>query len=174
MNKVLAAFILGIVAGVLNVLFAAAAALGGALPEGATQIAIYILADAVCVVNLAGACICRTRRAAGGAIMLCTALPLLAFVILGITRDAGAAVFRMFPEVLTAVIITELVSVTAAILCFMPAENKQSDFYYEYGSVRPAVSSPPGEDRQLGKLVQDLYGQSADDKLKRPDGGTET
>jgi hypothetical protein len=152
--KAYTAFILGLAAGVINMLFAATATLGE-LPKTDTGAIVCVAADVLCLINFTGACICKARRIAGGALMAASAAVMLAaFILCG----AGAVLASFAPEAAVAFIVTELVSVTAAVLCFTPAPKRQSEFFYERTYERPA-SPPPEQDKKMGGLVRSLYGE---------------
>lgn len=157
-RKVYVAFVMGLAAGILNVLFAAAATLGG-FPETAGNAILLVAADAACLLNLIGACICRFKRVAGGAVMLLTSLPLLVYVVLGMTSQAGVILLKLFPEVITALIVVELISAAAAMLCFFQTPVKQSEYYFEHAD----ALSGQQEDKRMSSLVRDLYKQAAQD-----------
>jgi hypothetical protein len=162
MNKKLyAAFILGLAAGSLNALFSIVAVLGGGLPEAAIPLIIHILIGSIGIINFIGACICRLRHIAGGVIMTVTAMAVLICVVLSITGPNGAALLKLIPEVITAIIVVQLVSLTASIICFSPAGSKQSDYYFERLADAQDLSAPMREDERTRDIVNDLYRQQA-------------
>lgn len=158
-RKLYIAFILGLAAGSLNALFAVAAMLGGGLPEAAIPLIIHILIGAVGIINFIGACICRHRHIAGGVIMAVTAMAVLICVVLSITGPNGAVLLELIPEVVTAIIVVQLVSLTASIICFTPAGSKQSDYFFESLGGAQDLSAPVREDERMGDIVKELYRQ---------------
>jgi uncharacterized membrane protein len=146
------AFIIGLAAGILNLLFAAASIVGGGLSGTAGLTVIFILLYAACIINFIGACICRSKRALGGALMAVTALGLLIYVVWGLTNEAGAFIFKLMPELIIALIVVQLFSIMAAILCFTPQKAKQSEYYYER-----MADVPVQEEEHMGGIVKDLY-----------------
>jgi hypothetical protein len=141
----------------------------GGLPGSTGLAIIFILLYAACFINFIGACICNRKRALGGALMAVTALGVLIYVVWGLTGEAGAFIFKLMPELITALIVVQLVSIIAAIICFTPARTKQSEYYYDRLADAQNLSAPPMQDEHMGGIVKDLYKGSspAEDETKK-------
>lgn len=163
------AFVIGVIAGSLNMLFAFMLTLGGQITDTAVTTVIFAATSFACLVNLAGAGMCRTYRVAGGVMMLVTSLTLLFFFIITISSPAGEAL-RTFSPVVAAIfyimVIAELTSLTAGILCF--TSGKQSRYAPNHERCFDKPAKAYGESEFLRQ-----YGQmSIKSPAERPSHGT--
>lgn len=144
------AFVLGLVGGILNGIFAIFALIGlivaldyarGYMEVG--QIILFLVLVLVCILNLVGACVCRNRRTAGGVLMLVSSILLLITLVLAAIGLSLSSI-GMFSEgavpVLVIWLTAQVLSVIGAILCFTgPAAPA---YMPQYGQPYPPYAAP--------------------------------
>lgn len=130
-NKIgrISAFVMGLIAGIIHGIFGILAALaiflaggfmGGFFGSffyglGSITIVIGIVIFFIALFNLIGGCIVRSSRIAGGVFMLLTSLPII--------------IFSLFSYAMIFITITGLLSLTAAILAFIPYSDRYKQLY---------------------------------------------
>ena len=153
------AFVMGLIAGIINVLAAILVIIamadpisssltgggfaGGGLMYNQTTIIFYIAFIVLSVINLIGSAVCKTQRIAGGVMMLITALALLAFWIYFISLFGFAFSYLPFHYVIIVIVlvVAQLLSIIAAIICF--TRPKMPMYGQPYG--QPPYGQPYGQ-----------------------------
>jgi hypothetical protein len=127
--------IAGIIHGILGIVLALAVFITGGLTGGLFSsflgdvgylisgviIVVGIVVFVIALLNLIGGCIVRSSRIAGGVLMLITSIPIIIVSIAG----AWTSIFMVF------LLITGLMSLTAAILAFVPYSARYKQLYVE-------------------------------------------
>jgi hypothetical protein len=148
------AFVLGLIGGILNTLFAILALIGlmaalefaSSYLDATGPIILVAAVILVCIVNLVGACICRNKRVAGGTIMIITASLLLIYLIISMSSPYsgfGMTIETTIVQILW--IITQLMSIIGAILCFTPGRPVQYQPQYGQPYGQPPYGQPYGQ-----------------------------
>lgn len=152
------AFIMGLIAGIINILFGLllifaliALSIGANALFGYIDFSILIVACTVLILitilNLIGGAVCKSNRVVGGVFMVVTAF-LLLIVCIAAIANMSMSYYSDGSEVLFVfLILTQLLSITAAILSFIPVKQ-------------PPQSAPYGYDPYTGRPLTEPYQQT--------------
>lgn len=165
------AFVIGLSAGIFNLLIGCNALLGGLMVLGivpAQTLTVMGLLFAATAVNFAGGCACRSHRVAGGVMMLLTAFPLLISGALMIcvrilpqeliAQLAGEAfdesVLRMLLGIGILLLIVEAASVAAAIVSLAAGARPEGAVYAPPAAVESGAEVKSFAEQYASRLRQ--------------------
>lgn len=139
--------ITGIIHGVFGIIFALLIFLAGSFTGvflnnilgnfshvmSGVLIVVGIIVFAIALLNLIGGCIVRSSRIAGGVLMLVSSIPIIIIGIAGMWTSS----------LMIWVLITGLLSFTAAILAFVPYSDRYKALYVERKQRKFNKNTPP-------------------------------
>ena len=147
------AFIMGLIAGIFNIILGIILLLGGLVASSVTYMLnfsaetsmigiIFGLVFVVTIVNLVGGCVVGSHRIAGGVMMMVSSLPLLIVSLISVIGSAMASYYDYDSAGLlfgVFILIIELLSVIAAIIAF----SGPKAFSVPYGQPYQGYGQPP-------------------------------
>ena len=150
------AFIMGLIAGIFNIILGIILLLGGLVASSVTYMLnfsaetsmigiIFGLVFVVTIVNLVGGCVVGSHRIAGGVMMMVSSLPLLIVSLISVIGSAMASYYDYDSAGLlfgVFILIIELLSVIAAIIAF--SGPKAFSVPYGQGYGQPPYQPYPG------------------------------
>lgn len=123
-------YILGFIASVINI------ALGAVLLTSLINVysyglnfvvkLIYALVFIAILLNFAGVRMCNTNKIRAGALMLATSVPLLGYIIFVLAAPTSVYIAKHWwmSALMLLWLLAQVLSISAAVLCFMPASGQ--------------------------------------------------